>query len=178
MCWAEVSPRARIDKMFPLFGCWMQLLWRKRCYQGLMEYVSLVCWKGRTRKAGRPGIFQALFESTAKVDGSTHITLQSITGMTQYEYLSFEELRLANYMSGNRGIGCIINGWIACCLKGGLKGAWAVCFRCGGCDLRMDGGQKVNYNPCSGVGSVRGYNLQPCSLCMGDGCQSCHWKGS
>ena len=43
------------------------------------------------------------YQATRKVDGTSSITFQSITAMPQYEAKSFEELRLEDYMGGNKG---------------------------------------------------------------------------
>eukprot|EP00804_Cyclotella_cryptica_P021975 CCRYP_000914-RB/>CCRYP_000914-RB protein AED:0.16 eAED:0.16 QI:283/0.93/0.94/1/0.87/0.82/17/2644/1620 len=43
------------------------------------------------------------FGAPSKQDGSTSIVLQSITAMSQYENKSFEELRVEDYMAGNKG---------------------------------------------------------------------------
>jgi hypothetical protein len=43
------------------------------------------------------------FQPSLKQDGSTNITLHSITAMSHYEKASIEELRLADYLIGNKG---------------------------------------------------------------------------
>ncbi len=43
------------------------------------------------------------FTTTNRSDGSNTIVLQSITGMSQFEQKSFEELRLEDYAAGNKG---------------------------------------------------------------------------
>lgn len=45
----------------------------------------------------------APYQTTSKADGTNQIILQSITAMPQYEQKSFEELRLEDYLAGNKG---------------------------------------------------------------------------
>mmetsp|Transcript_10161 Transcript_10161/g.19030 ORF Transcript_10161/g.19030 Transcript_10161/m.19030 type:complete len:1878 (-) Transcript_10161:4615-10248(-) len=49
------------------------------------------------------GTSMAPYQETRKLDGTTHINFQSITAMSQYENKSFEELRMEDYMAGNKG---------------------------------------------------------------------------
>jgi len=44
------------------------------------------------------------YETTTRQDGSTMIVFQAITGMPEYKEKSFEELRMEDYMAGNRGM--------------------------------------------------------------------------
>ena len=43
------------------------------------------------------------FQASRKADGTSSINFQSITAMGQYEHKSFEELRVEDYMAGNKG---------------------------------------------------------------------------
>lgn len=52
---------------------------------------------------GAGGTRQTPFTPTGKQDGSSSITLQSISAMPAYEQKSFEELRMEDYAQGNRG---------------------------------------------------------------------------
>ena len=52
---------------------------------------------------GPTGTTVAQYQPTSKQDGSASIILQAITAMPQYEAKSFEELRLEDYMAGNKG---------------------------------------------------------------------------
>uniref|UniRef100_A0A7S3QAT4 Peptidase S59 domain-containing protein n=1 Tax=Chaetoceros debilis TaxID=122233 RepID=A0A7S3QAT4_9STRA len=49
------------------------------------------------------GSRMAPFVETRKVDGSSNISFQSITAMPVYEGKTFEELRMEDYMAGNKG---------------------------------------------------------------------------
>ncbi len=49
------------------------------------------------------GSLAAPYQVTRKIDGATSINFQSISAMQQYENQSFEELRLEDYMAGNKG---------------------------------------------------------------------------
>jgi nuclear pore complex protein Nup98-Nup96 len=62
---------------------------------------------GAAPSAGVQGTASVPFQVTRKQDGTTHINFQSITAMPQYENKSFEELRLEDYMSGNKGGGSV-----------------------------------------------------------------------
>ena len=54
---------------------------------------------------GQGGTKVAPFQPTGRQDGTTSITLHSITAMQAYEQKSFEELRFEDYSQGNRGTG-------------------------------------------------------------------------
>ena len=43
------------------------------------------------------------YQKTNKQDGTNQIVLQAITAMPQYEQKSFEELRVEDYLAGNKG---------------------------------------------------------------------------
>ncbi len=43
------------------------------------------------------------FQTTTKTDGNNQIVFHSISGMSQYEQKSFEELRMEDYLAGNKG---------------------------------------------------------------------------
>lgn len=45
----------------------------------------------------------APYQTTNKQDGNNSICLHSITAMPQYEQKSFEEIRLEDYLAGNKG---------------------------------------------------------------------------
>lgn len=49
------------------------------------------------------GSMVAPFQPTTKQDGTNQIVLQAITAMPQYEQKSFEEIRLEDYLVGNKG---------------------------------------------------------------------------
>lgn len=134
-----------------------------------------------------------------KNDGTRTIVLQSITAMPKYADVSFEELRMEDYLAGNRGsrgstsfgqasgapfhspgrkkvqrqIGCTV-----CEATGRLEGKWTVCFSCEGSGLTTENTSRFTCNSCSGTGRFEGFNLQPCHSCMGSGCEACGWKGS
>ena len=127
------------------------------------------------------------FETTTKYDGNTKIVFQSITAMPQYAHLSVEELRLQDYLSGNRGtknvpfssqttkkfekkVNCA-----TCDGKGRLEGKWTVCFLCEGSGST---GSRLKCNACVGKGVIKGFNLRPCCECFGSGCGACSGKGS
>uniref|UniRef100_A0A7S2K6Z9 Uncharacterized protein n=1 Tax=Leptocylindrus danicus TaxID=163516 RepID=A0A7S2K6Z9_9STRA len=45
------------------------------------------------------------YEPIRVIDGTSRVSLQSITAMPEFEQMSFEELRAADYQSGNKGGG-------------------------------------------------------------------------
>jgi len=53
--------------------------------------------------SNKPGTVAAPYQVTSKTDGSTMINLQTITAMAPYEGRSPEELRLEDYVAGNKG---------------------------------------------------------------------------
>ena len=58
---------------------------------------------GQQQAAVGQGSLAYPFQATRKVDGTSSINFQSITAMGQYEHKSFEELRVEDYMAGNKG---------------------------------------------------------------------------
>ena len=51
----------------------------------------------------KPGSLAYPYQQITKQDGNNNITLHSITAMQQFESKSFEELRLEDYLVGNKG---------------------------------------------------------------------------
>lgn len=58
---------------------------------------------GAQQQQQQPGSLAFPYQTTSKTDGSTQIVLQAITAMPQYEQKSFEEIRLEDYLAGNKG---------------------------------------------------------------------------
>ena len=52
---------------------------------------------------GQPGTKAVPYQVTTRTDGATSINLQTLTAMPAYESKSTEELRLEDYMAGNKG---------------------------------------------------------------------------
>ena len=78
--------------------------------------------------AGKPGTLQVPYSDSRVNDGTTQINFKSISAMTAYDKKSFEELRLEDYMAGNKGgqgqnIGANTFGAQAPAPAGGLFGA-------------------------------------------------------
>jgi len=69
-----------------------------------MLFGAPISGKGVAAAVGEGrGTVVAPFRAIGKVDGTASITFQSITAMVQYEHKSFEELRVEDYMAGNKG---------------------------------------------------------------------------
>ena len=146
-------------------------------------------WRVCPRCTGKGRLTEHVeYQSTTKDDGNTKIVLQSITAMPQFADLSVEELRLQDYLSGNRGtknlpyssqttkrfenkVNCA-----TCDGKGRLEGKWTVCFRCEGSGS-TGSMSKLTCTACMGKGVVKGFNLRPCSECLGSGCGACNGNG-
>ena len=74
---------------------------------------------------------------------------------------------------GNGGDDCLCNA------KGALQGKWTKCFKCYGVGwVNTDRGARNNCDACHAKGGISGYEIQPCQLCKGCGCNGCSWKGS
>jgi len=54
-----------------------------------------------------PGTSAVPFHPTLTQDGYEPFLMHSITGMSHYEGKSFEELRMEDYLAGNKGKGSI-----------------------------------------------------------------------
>eukprot|EP00979_Chaetoceros_neogracilis_P017675 scaffold10262_cov131-Chaetoceros_neogracile.AAC.2 len=56
-----------------------------------------------TSASKNAGTTLAPYQASRKAEGTSSISFQSITAMAQYEHKSFEELRVEDYMAGNKG---------------------------------------------------------------------------
>ena len=179
--------------------------------KGAIQGKWTLCYRcegnGSVFEQVEPGSLAAPYMATAKMDGWTRgnnvILIHAITAMPTYETSSFEELRLEDYLAGNRGLrtpqkknttssrqasggkmhspgkNLLRVGCTTCDSKGRLEGKWTVCFCCEGLGSRMND-FKIRYpcKACRGKGVMKGYNLQPCHSCLGAGCVTCSFKGS
>lgn len=199
-------------KCFSCFGTGIHPITRRLCYhekgcngKGAVEGKWAECFRCEgtgsetITEEAQPGSLAFPYQATMKNDGTRTIVLQSITAMPKYADVSFEELRMEDYLAGNRGsrgstsfgqasgtpfhspgrkkvqrqIGCTV-----CEATGRLEGKWTVCFSCEGSGLTTENTSRFTCNSCSGTGRFEGFNLQPCHSCMGSGCEACGWKGS
>ena len=65
--------------------------------------VGLFGSPSTTAPSTQEGTRHTAFQPTMKEDGNSRISLQSITGMPQYENQTFESLRVGDYKQGNKG---------------------------------------------------------------------------
>jgi nuclear pore complex protein Nup98-Nup96 len=54
---------------------------------------------------GQGGTKHTAYQATTRQDGTSSISMQTITAMQPYEHKSLEELRYEDYMMGNKGSG-------------------------------------------------------------------------
>ncbi|KAL7536239.1 hypothetical protein ACHAXR_007005 [Thalassiosira sp. AJA248-18] len=182
-CAGKKYLRGEWSKCFVCSGTGCNGCGGKGAIKGIWSMCYRCAGKGSVTEQKEPGTVFS-YKATPRIDGNTMVVFHSITAMPRYENMSYEELRLEDYMamkapfrSPGKSKSCCV-GCTVCESKGRLEGKWTVCFCCEGSGSRRNEDLKVYCNACSGKGVVWGYNLQPCVLCMGGGCETCNWRGS